>query len=84
MVDKDDGNVRSLHEALHSVLNVLERCALVHHQDVRLPVLVKLPNPAEEEAHAGVLVSDDPDQLSAFRELRVMPSLETLSFLFLQ
>ena len=65
LVDKDDGNVRSLHEILHSILNVLERCVLVHHQEVGLPVLVELPDPAEEEAHTGVLVPDNPDQLSA-------------------
>ena len=65
LVDKDNGDVRSFHKALHSVLDVLERRVLIHHQEVWLPVLVELPDPTEKKAHASVLVPNDSDQLAA-------------------
>ena len=67
LVDEDDGDVLAADEALQRVLDLLDLGVLVHHEEVGLPVLVELPDPAQQEANTRVLVADDSDQLPASR-----------------
>lgn len=50
---------------LESLLDLGDACVLLHHQEVRFPVLVQFSYPAEQEARARVLVSDHGDQFPA-------------------
>lgn len=50
---------------LESLLDLGDACVLLHHQEVRFPVLVQFSDPAEQEARARVLVSDHGDQFPA-------------------
>lgn len=50
---------------LESLLDLGDACLLLHHQEVRFPVLVQFSDPAEQEARARVLVSDHGDQFPA-------------------
>lgn len=56
-----------LRPLLERLLDLRDARVLLHHQEVRLPVLVQLSDPAEQEARAGVLVADHSDQFSAAR-----------------
>ena len=70
LVDEDDINVAAPDESLQSLLDVGHGCVLVHHHEVRLAIFVELAHPAQQKAHAGVLVPDDSDQLAACRGKR--------------
>merc|ERR1719500_884789 len=63
LVDEDYVDIVSADERLQGVLYVGDWTVLVHHHEVRLPVLVELPYPPQQEADTRVLVSNDANQL---------------------
>ena len=57
LVDEDDVDIVATDEALQRVFDVGDGRVFVHHEEVRLTVLVHLADAAQEEADARVLIT---------------------------
>lgn len=55
---------------LEGLFDLRDARVLLHHQEIRFPVLVELADPTEQEAGARVLIAYDGDQFPAAGHLR--------------